>query len=300
MRAHLGEDFPRLLDNHLAHVLPEPPDAWHEVKPGFMQDEFGVVWDRTVDKDIGVPARLLDRLEMGDYEFPDPRDPRRFQHFPPFVKANPDKFRVVNMGFSLFERAWSLRGMDKLLMDMYANPEFVEELLDRIVEFNLAIVDGCLEYDIDALLFGDDWGQQHGLLMGPTMWRQFIKPRLAQMYERVKRRGKFVMIHSCGDVDELLPELIEIGLDVFNPFQPEVMDVFALKRELGDRLTFYGGISTQRTLPYGSPEDVRKETQRMMEVVGEGGGYILSPAHDIRKDVSLENMLALLEAVQNQ
>lgn len=300
MRAHFGDKFPEVVGNHMAHIIPEPPDAWCEVKPDFLQDEFGVVWDRRIDKDIGMPAAILDRPEMGGYRFPDPHDPRRYKQFPAFVEANRDKLRVVAMGFSLFERAWSLRGMENLFLDMYEHPEFVEELLERIVDFNLAVIDHCLEYDIDGFRFGDDWGHQHGLLMGVPNWRRFFKPLLKRMYSRVKSKGKFVMIHSCGDVDELFPDLIEIGVDVFNPFQPEVMDVFELKRKFGHRLTFFGGISTQRTLPYGTPEDVKREAHRMIEEVGKGGGYILSPAHAIPGDVPLANMLALMEVVRNQ
>ena len=96
-------------------------------------------------------------------------------------------------------------------------------------------------------MFGDDWGQQHGLIMGPALWREFIKPRIFQMYQAVKAGGKFVFIHSCGKVQQLFPELIECGLDVFNPLQPEVMDVAAIKRDFGAQLSFYGGISIQRT-----------------------------------------------------
>jgi len=300
MRAHFGQEFPEVLGNHIASIVPCPPGAWRQVKPDFVQDEFGVVWDRRIDKDIGNPHAIFDRPEMGDYQFPDPHDPHRYEGFAAFLNSNPDKLRTAAMGFSLFERAWSLRGMQNLFLDMYEHPEFVDELLDRILDFNLAVIDHCLEYDIDALRFGDDWGHQHGVLMGVPNWRRFFKPRLKQMYGRVRIGGKFVMIHSCGDVDELFPDLIEIGVDVFNPFQPEVMDVFGLKREFGDQLAFFGGISTQRTLPYGTPEEVKQEAKRMIQQVGDGGGYILSPAHDIPGDVPLDNILALMEVVHNQ
>ena len=136
--------------------------------------------------------------------------------------------------------------------------------------------------------------------MGPDHWRRFIKPRLARMYARVREAGKVVMIHCCGDVKEIFPELIEIGVDIFNPFQPEVMDVYQMKALYGDRITFFGGISIQHTLPYGTTEEVKQEAQERMVRVGKDGGYILAPSHAIPKDVPLENMLALLEAVQNQ
>jgi uroporphyrinogen decarboxylase len=156
-----------------------------------------------------------------------------------------------------------------------------------------------LKYDIDAVYFGDDWGQQHGLQVGPAHWREFVYPQLKRMYGKVRDAGKYVFIHSCGDVDELFDDLVGIGLNCFNPFQPEVMDVYELLPRYRDRLTFHGGLSTQQTLPYGTQDDVRAETRRLLEL-GREGGYILSPAHAVEGDVPLENMLAFIDEVQAQ
>jgi uroporphyrinogen decarboxylase len=146
-------------------------------------------------------------------------------------------------------------------------------------------------------MFGDDYGTQKGLIMSPACWREFIKPRLGAMCRRVKTAGKFVFLHSCGNVRGLLPDLIECGVDVLNPFQPEVMDLADVKREFGDRLTFYGGISTQRTLPLGTPEQTREEVRRLSSVIGRGGGYIVAPAHAIPADARPENVAAMIESV---
>jgi uroporphyrinogen decarboxylase len=135
--------------------------------------------------------------------------------------------------------------------------------------------------------------------MGPRLWHQFIYPVLKRMYAVVHAAGKYVFIHSCGDVDEVFEDLIGIGLNCFNPFQPEVMEVEACMERYRGRLTFHGGLSTQRTLPFGTVEDVRMETKRLLNM-GARGGYIFSPAHDIEGDVPLENMLAFIELVQNQ
>jgi uroporphyrinogen decarboxylase len=136
--------------------------------------------------------------------------------------------------------------------------------------------------------------------MGPQLWREFIEPRFQQMCRLVKSKGKFTMLHCCGKVDELFPDLIDCGLDIFNPFQPEVMDVFEIKRRFGRDLAFYGGISIQRTLPFGTVQQVRDEVRRLIDMVGADGGYIASPSHDIPRDARPENIAAMIEVLQNQ
>jgi uroporphyrinogen decarboxylase len=265
-----------------------------------VRDHFGVVWDRSVDKDIGiVQGQVLPEPTLAGYSFPDPRDPQFFGDIPGLLERYPDRFRVFAIGFSLYERAWTLRGLQSLLMDFHDHPRFVRDLLRAIADYNIAQIEEALKYDIDAVYFGDDWGQQHGLQMGAPLWREFIKPELKRMYAAVHEGGKYVMIHSCGDVDELFDELIEIGLDCFNPFQPEVMDVDALMRQYRGRLAFWGGLSLQRTLPYGSVDDVRRETRHLLEL-GAEGGLIVAPSHDVEGDVPLQNMLAFIDTVQQQ
>ncbi len=153
---------------------------------------------------------------------------------------------------------------------------------------------------VDIFRFGDDGGHQRGVLMGPDLWRRYIRPRFTAMCRAVKQKGKLTMLHCCGKVDELFGDLIECGLDVFNPFQPEVMDVFDIKRTYGTMLSFYGGISIQRTLPFGTVDQVRDEVRRLIDVVGEQGGYIASPSHDIPGDAKPENVAAMIEVLQTQ
>ncbi len=265
-----------------------------------VMDVFGVVWNRSIDKDIGnVEGCVLPEPTLEHYRFPDPLDPRFFAAIPSSIDGHPDRFRVFQIGFSLYERAWTLRGMQNLLMDFYDHPRFVHQLLNAISDYNIAQVNEALKYDIDAVYFGDDWGQQRGLQMGPKLWREYIYPVLQRMYGAVHAGGKYVFIHSCGDVDELFDDLIGIGLNCFNPFQPEVMDVAALAQKYRGRLVFHGGLSTQRTLPYGTVADVRAETGGLL-AMGREGGYIFAPAHDVEGDVPLENMLAFIDLVQGQ
>jgi uroporphyrinogen decarboxylase len=298
--AHFGEEkLDETLDDHLLG-LGNDIGFFTDLGDGRVRDAFGVVWDRSVDKDIGVvEGRVIPEPTLSDYEFPDPLDARFFQNIPGLIERHGDRFRVFQIGFSLYERAWTLRGMENLLMDFMDAPEFVHELLGAIADYDIAQVRKAVGYDIDAVYFGDDWGQQTGLQMGPALWREFIKPQLARMYGAVRDAGKFVTIHSCGKVDELFDDLVEIGLNCFNPFQPEVMDVAALMDRYRGRLAFHGGMSTQRTLPYGSVADVREETERLL-ALGREGGYIFAPAHAVEGDVPLENMLAFLDVIRAQ
>jgi uroporphyrinogen decarboxylase len=300
LQRHYGcEDLEGPLENHLVR-LGSDIGFFDELGNQRVRDVFGVVWDRSVDRDIGnVEGCVLPGPALAGYDFPNPLDPRFFAEIPARIARFPDRFRVFQIGFSLYERAWTLRGMANLMMDFLEHPGFVHELLRRIADYNIAQLRQALEYDVDAIYFGDDWGQQHGLQMGPRLWREFIRPELERMYAVVREAGKFVMIHSCGDVDELFDELVRIGLNCFNPFQPEVMDVWSLLPQYRGRLAFYGGLSTQRTLPFGSPQQVRDETRRLL-ALGAEGGYIFAPAHDVEGDVPLENMLAAIEVVQGQ
>jgi uroporphyrinogen decarboxylase len=300
LQAHFSQvELEDALQNHLLK-LGSDIGFFTDLGGNRVQDVFCVVWDRSIDKDIGnVEGCVLPEPSLQHYTFPDPLDPRFFTVIPARIARYGDRFRVFQIGFSLYERAWTLRGMQNLLMDFHDHPAFVHELLNTIADYNIAQVKEALKYDIDAVYFGDDWGQQRGLQMGPKLWREFIYPVLKRMYAVVHESGRYVFIHSCGDVNELFPDLIDIGLNCFNPFQPEVMDVAALMRQYRGRLVFHGGLSTQKTLPFGSVEDVRREVQRLLEL-GSEGGYIFAPAHDVEGDVPLENMLAFIELVQNQ
>ena len=294
----VGYKHPSALGNHLALV---EWGSFESVAPHVVRDQFGVVWDRTIDRDIGVVSSYpLKDADLSKYQFPDPAECPIPQDLAEFVAQNQERFRVVGIGFSLFERAWTLRGMENLLMDMYLHPAFVDELIERITEYNLALIERALQYDIDCVLFGDDWGQQTGLIFGKKLWQRFFQPALTRMFARVKADGKFVMLHSCGKIQELFPDLIDMGLDIFNTFQPEVMDPNEMKKQYGDRLTFYGGISTQRVLPFAAPSQIIDTVKDMISVAGKQGGYIVAPTHDMPVDIPVENVLAFIEAVRKQ
>lgn len=298
--AYVGD--PAYPDHIGNHVTGTEYSQWVEVRPGYWRDMFGVVWNRTgPDPDIGVLDNLLlPEPTLAGYRIPEIDEARLRGNCRSALENSGDRATVFFLGFSMFERAWTMRGMENLLADMILNPGFVHELLDAICDFNLRVLDIALEYPFDGYYFGDDWGQQKGLIMGPKHWRTFIKPRVARMYDRVRRSGRFVVQHSCGDIHELFPDLIEIGLNVYQTFQPEIYDVVATKREFGKDLAFWGGISTQRVLPWVTPDEVKRIAREMMSTLGAGGGYIAAPTHAIPGDVPPENIVALVEAFQNQ
>ena len=271
---HFGrEEYDDVVNNHFCR-LKSYVGLFEPVGNERYRDIFGVIWNRETDKDIGViEGQVLPQPTLKGFQMPDPLDGRLFENIEQNIAANKDLFRIFPIGFSLYERAWTLRGMENLMMDFYENPDFVHELFTAIADYNIAQVRHALEYDIDAVYFGDDWGQQHGLLMGPKLWHEFIEPQLRRMYGIVREAGKYVFIHSCGDVDELFDCLIDCGLNCFNPFQPEVMDVFELLERYRGRLAFHGGLSTQKTLPFGSTADVAADTRKLIEA-GMPGGYV--------------------------
>ncbi|MHB1484329.1 MAG: uroporphyrinogen decarboxylase family protein [Saccharofermentanales bacterium] len=265
-------------------------------------DEFGVTWNRSgVDKDIGVIENpIIYEPDIKLWRKPMLDEKRLRSDFEEAIRTKEDRFVFPGIGFSMFERLWSLCGMEDALVDMVVEPEFTHELLDTICEYNLHIIDIANEYEFDGFYFGDDWGQQKGLIMGPANWREFIKPRMKRMYERAKKGGKYILQHSCGDVHEIFPDLIDIGLDCYQTFQPEIYDIEAIKKEFGNSLSFWGGISTQQLLPYATPDKIRSETARIMRIMGKNGGYIAAPTHAVPGDVPPENIIAMLDVFMNQ
>jgi uroporphyrinogen decarboxylase len=292
-------EFETKLGNCFTTIQGRPKHLWQEIKPDIWLDDFGTIWDRTQDSDIGIVVNnLITPENVNSFQFPDPNNPARYKLFEANIQ-NSRGFTIVNLGMSLFERSWVMAGMENILMAMIADKPFAHNLFDRILEFNLKSIENFCKYDIDAILFGDDWGTQRGLIMGYDLWREFIKPRIAQMYSLVKSKKKIVFIHCCGQVQELFPELIECGLDVFNPFQPEVMDVFEIKKRYENKLSFYGGISTQNLLPFGTPAEVMETVKRLI-ALGQNGGLFVAPAHAMPADARPENVAAMIEVLQNQ
>ncbi len=266
-------------------------------------DEWGV-WRKAGDfhhfTRIQSPLRSVeDPACLRDYPWPDLDQPYRFHGVRERVRQlQGEGFAVVGYAGSVFERAWSLRGFEELMIDMLTAPETAHGLLERTATLQRHAAAEFAKAGVDIVITGDDVAGQEGLLLSAGMWRRFLKPRLADTVRAVKSANAEtrVFYHSDGNLEVLLPELIEIGIDILNPVQPECMDPARLKREYGDRLSFWGTVSVQRTMPFGSPAEVRMEVRQRILEVGRGGGLILAPAHVLGPETPWENVLAFFEA----
>ena len=200
----------------------------------------------------------------------------------------------------IFEISWFMRSFDQFMLDLAMRPEWAAAVMDHVQAYALERTRRILEAGrgrIDMVEYNDDVGGQNGLLLSPAMWREQLKPRMAAFIRLCKGYGVKVRYHCCGGMRPILPDLIEIGVDVLNPVQTLAagMEPAGLKRDFGDRLTFDGGIDTQKLLPYSSSAVVRTETKRMIDLLGKDGGYVLGPAHAFQADVPIENVVAVYE-----
>ena len=266
------------LDNDV-YDLRAPWWSWHDLGPDWREPPTPT--SRAQVRGTGSYTEFVEKTKM--------------------AQATTGKYILVRIYGSHFEKANAARGIENFLADMAADPAFAKRLLTSIVDRNMVMLENILSVpEVDGILLGSDWGSQRGLLMSPAVWDEMIRPGEQREYDLVHAYGKDVWVHSCGNVEPLIPSLIQMGLDVLNPVQPEAMDLAHLKRTYGDRLTFWGGISTQDTLPFGTPEEVKREVRRVRALMSRGGGYILAPAQSIQDDVPLENLLALLEVAREE
>ncbi|HWQ84366.1 MAG TPA: uroporphyrinogen decarboxylase family protein, partial [Anaerolineales bacterium] len=197
---------------------------------------------------------------------------------------------------TIFECAWALRGYERMLSDFALNPDLAEQILDIPYRYHLAVAKKLTALGVDMIWTGDDVGAQNAMLISPKMWRKFLKPRMANFIAELKAINPQVKVayHSDGAIYPIIPDLIEIGLDVLNPIQPASMDPVRLKREYGDQLCFWGSIDEQHTLPFGTAGDVRAEVCTRLETLGKNGGLILGPTHHVQLDTPMENFWALI------
>ena len=262
------------------------------------RDAFGTVW-RTDELPPSVVEPGLKTPTFRDYTFPSVDtflDPTVKDGVKARIEKSPDSFTIVSTGMCLWQ-SWYVRGFENTLMDCVAEEDFYAELLDRFTELTLALVEECADIPADAIMMGDDWGDQRGVLIGPERWRKYSKSRYARIFEAIHDQGKLAIMHCCGSAAAILGDIVEIGLDVLESVQPEAagMSPYALKQAWGDRITFWGGLGSQSTIPWGTPEEIRREIRQLRSEIGRGGGYILAPAKPLRTETPTENAVAIVE-----
>ena len=269
-------------------------------------DEWGVWW-RAGDfhhfAHIKSPLRGVEQVAQLDrFPWPDLDQPHRFEGVRERVKElRAQGLAVAAYAGSVFEQAWYLRGLENLMTDLLARPELAHDLFQRAAAFQHHAARQFARAGVDILITGDDIAGQTGPLISPEMWRRFLKPLLGATVRVVKETNPatYVFYHSDGNVEAFIPDLIEIGVQILNPVQPEAMDPAAIKRRYGDRLSFWGTVSVQHTMPLGTPDEVRAEVRTRIRDMARSGGLILSPAHVLGPETPWENIVAFFEAADS-
>jgi len=246
-------------------------------------DEWGCEWHMikrgVLGQVKGHPLEDWDALKT--YQFPEP--------------PKLERGYIIGSGGNLFERMQWLRGFENLMVDLITKRKEVYTLRDKIVEYNLEVIKISLEYDVDGISFADDCGTQNGLMINPSLWREFFKPSYKRMFDEVHRAGKHVLFHSDGYIMDIIPDLIEIGVDVLWETELRVNGIGALGEKFGGKICFAGNLDTQRILPFGNTEDVKKHVIHAIQALGSyDGGFIgIGEIHD---DVPLRNVKAMFKA----
>jgi uroporphyrinogen decarboxylase len=274
------------------------------------QDEWGVTW-RTIEyqtrfglgkytEPFGHP--LADEAAIDSYLPPNPYRPELYFEAERVIREYKNEYWIVGVTpTTIFESAWALRGYEQLMMDMAADPAVANRVLDLSYRYHLDVTQQLVRMGVDMIWLGDDVGGQRAMLMSPKMWRTYLKPRMAELIASLRAINPQVKIayHTDGVVYPIIDELIEIGIDVLNPIQPLAMDPVKLKHDYGDRLCFWGSIDLQHTMPFGSPEDVKKEVRERLNTLGRAGSLIIGPTHNLQLDTPLENFWALVDTIRH-
>jgi uroporphyrinogen decarboxylase len=284
-------------DGFSCQILPDKSirDEW-----GIRSRPFGLY-----NEMVGHPlADIETPADLDGYDFPDPDAPGRFRLAEATVRQYGNDYAILgDQECTVFEMAWYLVGLEKFLIDLTRKKAYVFELLDRILDISIRQGRRLIELGADVIWTGDDMGDQQGMMLSPALWREVFKPRLRSAFSAYRRANPDIRIayHSCGSILPIIPDLIEIGLDILNPIQPNAtgMDPAFLKKAYGDRLCFFGGIDIQELLPRATPDRVFRSVQETIHILGARGGYIAAPAHNIQPDTPLENILAFYDAVRS-
>lgn len=306
---HYGTDREGAEDaigNHLLYVDftgPEGQDNGYRSITGdshIYKDEFGVDWDTSSNYQIGdwgMVGHPIQDMDFEGYVFPDGTGAHRFDEATAVMALYPDRFHVLRVT-GPFDLGWHLTGLEDFMVMLLLEEDLTRRVLDSTTQYLLNIIEAA-PAELDAVRVIEDWGLQKGLMFSKELWMKFIHPCYVRIHDAIRKRGFHVMHHSCGDITELMPEIIGLGTEVLDAVQPEANDLAFLKREYGKDITFFGGLGSQSTLPNGTPQQVVEEAQRTLELMGRDGGYIIGPAGSVSTDTPMPNVLALIEFCQS-
>ena len=269
----------------------------------YEKDPFGALW-RMDKKPWHLETPPLAEPTFVGYDFPKPETftediyknkPNAIQKY----EADNEHYRIIAMGWGIFEGSWNLRGFENTLMDVITDEDYYKEACEKLTELHLAMLRACADVPADAYMFGDDWGDQRGILIGPDRWRKFIKPCWTKIFAEVHHQGKKSLHHSCGSIAEIYDDLIEIGMDCHENVQPEAhgMAPEIVKKRWGKKMSFWGCLGSQSTLHHGSPAEIKNEVKRLHELFKQDGGYVLSPAKPLFDEMDIKKAVALIEAL---
>jgi uroporphyrinogen decarboxylase len=245
---------------------------------------------------------LADETAIPGYQPPDPNRAELYIDAAQMIRNFKADYWIVGVVVTtIFETAWALRGLEQMMLDMAMDPDLTNHIFDIPFNYHLTAAKELVEMGVDMIWTGDDVGSQNQMMISPRMWRKYLKPRMATFISELKAINPEVKVayHTDGNVEPIIPELIEIGLDVLNPIQPASMNPAKIKKQYGDKLSFWGSLDEQKTLPFGTPEDVANEVRQRLETVAYNGGLILAPTHHIQLDTPLENFWAMVNTIVN-
>ena len=272
-------------------------------------DEWGVTW-RSIEyqtrfgkgnytEPFGHP--LVEDKKLEAYSAPDPHRPELYAEAERVIHDYKAEYWIVGVTpTTIFESAWALRGYEQLMVDMATDQAKAERVLDFPYHYHKAVTQQLVRMGVDMIWLGDDVGGQNTMLMSPKMWRTYLKPRMADIIASLRAINPQIKVayHTDGVVYPIIPELIDIGMDVLNPIQPMAMDPEKLKASYGDRLCFWGSMDIQDTIPFGTPDAVRNEVLTRLKTIGRSGGLLIGPTHNLQLDTPLENFWAMMDTIQ--
>jgi uroporphyrinogen decarboxylase len=287
---------PTVLKTDFSRYFTHPRASWDEWGRGRVWDEGGYYAEYLYPLQN---ATTVDEIES--YPWPDLSSPYRYEGFAEYVSSCHEQGYPVlaNTAETVFEIAWQLRSMDQLSEDLLSGSEIGVRLLDHIAELRYASARELARAGADIIGMGDDVAMQTGLMISRKMFKQCLQPRFMKTIAAAREANPDVLIwyHSDGKINDLIPDLIETGIDILNPVQPECVDHAWVKETYGDRLAFSGGLGVQSVLPFGTPAQVKEHVRAAIETLGKGGGYIVGPSHVIESDVPTANIVAMIEAM---